>query len=138
MRIKRMPLEQFTDVMKREWTPVQLAGMVIPTWLQNMPGSVLHSVYASGAPFAGTVYVGPGVPSADLVGGIDVYRNAPDDPVELNKDWYAVVTVAGTSSMLLVTGPFKDAEHWLNAIPERLVGAEVLGVPGKAEEPETP
>jgi hypothetical protein len=134
MRVKPMPLGQFDEVMKREWRPVQLAGTAVPTWLQNIPGTVLHSVYGSGAPFLGTVYVGPGVPSAELVGGIDVYRYAPDDPVELNKDWYAVVRVPGTASMLLATSPFKDAEHWLNAIPERLTGAEVLGVPRKPDE----
>jgi len=128
-----MPLGEFVEVMNYEWRPVQLAGTSVPTWLQNIPGSVLHSIYASGAPYPGTVYTGPGVPSAELVGGFEVYRHAPDDPVELNKDWYAVVRVPGTAWALLVTGPFKDAEHWLNEIPKRLAGAEVFGVPKKPD-----
>src|SRR5581483_11506839 len=99
MRIKLMPVEQFTEVMKRDWRPVQLTGTTIPSWLQNIPGSVLHSVYASGAPYPGTVYVGPGVPGGELMGGIDVYRNAPDDPVELNKDYYPIIAMPGTTSM---------------------------------------
>jgi hypothetical protein len=64
-----------------------------------------------------------------LIGGIDVYRNSPDDPVALNKDWYAVVTIADTDSMLLVRGPVHDSEHWLNEIPERLKGASIVSVP---------
>jgi hypothetical protein len=72
-----------------------------------------------------------GTPNDDCAGGIDVYRNSRDDPVELNKDWYAVVAIPGTDTMFLVEGPFKDDEHWLNEIPKRLRGAEILGVPKK-------
>jgi hypothetical protein len=60
-----------------------------------------------------------------LVGGIDVYRYAPDDPVALNKDWYAVH--AASDGVLRVHGPIRNAEHWLNEVPARYKGIEVLG-----------
>lgn len=60
---------------------------------------------------------------------MDVYRNAPDDPVPFNKDWYAVVAHPDDPTMLLVDGPQKDAEHWLESISERCTGIEILGVP---------
>jgi hypothetical protein len=131
MKVKRMPYEQFYQVMDREWVPVQLMGTAIPEFLQNIPKELVHSVYGSATFMPTTAYSDPRIPSGNLLGGIDVYRHAPDDPVELNKDWYAVVTIPNGESMLLVTGPFADAEHWLNEIPDRLKGAEILGVPAK-------
>lgn len=132
MKVKRMPLQQFTAVMEREWMPVQLMGAAIPEFLHQIPENRLHSVYGSATTLPSTAYSEPKIPSALLLGGIDVYRYAPDDPVELNKDWYAVVTMPNSESMLLVMGPFKDEEHWLDEIPERLKGAEILGVPAKS------
>jgi hypothetical protein len=133
MKVKRMPYEQFDQVMQREWAPVQLMGTAIPGFLANIPTAILHSVYGSATSTPSVAYNDPRIPSAELLGGIDVYRYAADDPVELNKDWYAVVTIPNSESMLLVTGPFKDAEHWLNDIPNRLKGAEILGVPAKPD-----
>lgn len=45
-----------------------------------------------------------------------MYRYSPDDPVALNRDWYPVISSASS-----------DSDHWLDKIPERLRGAEVLG-----------
>ena len=63
------------------------------------------------------------------MGSIEVYRYFPDDPVALNRDWYPMDTFASSDSMLLVRGPISDSDHWLDKFPERLRGAEVLGVP---------
>ena len=131
MRIKKMPQEQFSEVLKRNWVPVQLLAGAVPVWLQSIPSGILHSVYASGGPYALGVYSGNSIPSGELIGGIDVYRNAPDDPMDLNKDWYAVVRVDDADSMFLVAGPLKDTEHWLNEIPSRLHNVEILSVPPK-------
>jgi hypothetical protein len=65
-----------------------------------------------------------------LIGGIDIWRKAPDDPVPLNKDWYAVVEVNGEPKYL-VDGPFKDDENWSHSLPERLKSVEIFGVPKK-------
>jgi len=134
MRLKRMPKGQFLEVMKLEWAPVQLSGRNIPDFLQGIPENTLHSVYASGTHLPGFAYSDESIPSGSLIGGIEVYRNAPSDPVELNKDWYAVVTSPNADSMLLVVGPNKDAEHWLNEIPKRLTGAAVWAVPAKPDD----
>ncbi len=129
MRVKRMPQVQFQEVMKREWVPVQLTGAAIPEFLHGLPNELLHSVYASGIHYSGLANANTLIPSGVLIGGIDVYRNAPDDPADLNKDWYRVIVMPEDDSMFLVTGPHKDQEHWLDEIPERLKGVEILGVP---------
>ncbi len=132
MRIKKMPEEQFKEVLKRNWTPVQLVGGAIPLWLQGIPQDKLHSIYASGGGGVANSYTDGAIPSGVLIGGIDVYRNAPDDPVELNKDWYPVFSIAEENTIFLVAGPIKDTEHWLNEIPERLDNVEILAVPPKS------
>ena len=129
MRVKRLSTEQFGEIQKRQWLPVELVADAIPEFLRNIPNNVLHRVMASGVKAATEAYSSHRIPSGFLVGGIDVYRQAPDDPVQLNKDWYAVVSVPGQSEMLLVDGPIPDDEHWLNEIPNRLHGAEILGIP---------
>ena len=72
------------------------------------------------------------VSSGELIGGIDVYRRDPDDPVELNKDWYAVLRDPGTDAMFLVSGPFRDEEHWLDELSARVRDAEILALPKKS------
>jgi hypothetical protein len=131
MKIKKMPLKEFEEILKRDWVPLQLAGDKIPEWAQSIPEGVMGYAYASGTcnPDPQTIHKSKMISSGELIGGIDIYRLAPDDPVELNKDWYAVVRCPDDPTVLLVDGPIKDAEHWLNDIPERLKGAEILGVP---------
>jgi hypothetical protein len=131
MQKKWMAKEEFSEVWERKWMPVQLLGDAVPTWMKGIPESVINCVYASGIDIPGDAPTGYPLPSGDLVGGVDVYRNAPDDPVKLNKDWYAVIRTPDSEEMLLVAGPYKDHEHWINDIPERLKGAEVLRVPPK-------
>jgi hypothetical protein len=131
MRIKKMPEDQFNDIRELNWIPVQLTDGVIPTFLKRIPSDKLHSDYASGGPYTDMVYSGGAIPAGELIGGIDVYRNSPDDPVALNKDWYAVIRTTEYDAVFLVVGPIKDNEHWLNEIPERLANVEILSVPPK-------
>jgi len=128
-----MPVQQFEAIMERNWTPVKLVGDALPAWAVGIPESILSSALASGTSTIvnSTPYSSDQIPSGRLIGGFDIYRRAPDDPVELNKDWYAVVIHPSDSTMLLVDGPFKDAEHWLDSIPDRYKDIEVLGVPKK-------
>jgi len=72
-------------------------------------------------------YASTSIPSAAQIGGIDVYRGSTDDPVALNKDWYAVLRNADAGAFL-VEGPIRDREHWLDDLPERLRGIEVIGL----------
>ena len=132
MRIKKMPLEEFQKVMKCEWSPVEIPENALPSWTKNIPGNIRYLIAGSGSEFGGIPYKSPAIQSGDLIGGIDVWRKAPDDPVELNKDWYAVVKV-DDEPMLLVEGPFKDGEHWSNELPDRLKNIEILGVPKKID-----
>src|SRR6185503_17756654 len=106
-----MPRDQFEEVLQRRWTPVELVGDALPGFARAIPERVRYRILASGEAHANIPYGSESVPSARLIGGIDVYRHAPDDPVPLNKDWYAVLTASGETRILLVDGPFKDDEH---------------------------
>ena len=116
MRIKTMLKTEFSQVQDRDWTPVELTGEAVPRFLSGIPCNVAYRFLASGEHNYAT--------EGALVGGIDVYRYAPDDPVALNKDWYAVR--ARGDATLRVEGPFKDREHWIDKVPERYDGSEVL------------
>jgi hypothetical protein len=132
-RFKEMPWAQFQEVMKRDWVPVQLTGKNIPSFLRQIPNGVLHSIYVSGTVFSGLSFSTQPEPFlfGNHIGGIAVYRKAPNDPVHVNQDVYAVLADArdGSDVLLLVAGPPKDQDQWLADIPERLDGVDVWLVP---------
>jgi hypothetical protein len=130
-RIKKMPREEFYTVMEQNWRPVKLEGNAIPLLFQGIPENLLYSIYASGSSLTGYNYSDEIIPSGELIGGIDIYRNSPDDPVTLNKDWYAIIQINDTDSKFLIRGPIRDSEHWINEIPERLDNAIIVAVPPK-------
>ena len=78
--------DQLQDIQNREWSIVKLEGNAIPELFGGIPDSVLYAVYASGGPFPGISYSDPSIGTANLIGGIDIFRNSPDDPVAYNKD----------------------------------------------------
>jgi hypothetical protein len=139
MKIKRMPLHEFKDVLGRNGTPVRLVGDAIPEWARGIPESLLVCVCASGVVDMpeNADYTSKLIRAGKLTGGIDVYRYSPDDPVDFNKDWYAVVRGDDDAQILLVDGPIKDGEHWLNSISERLRDIEILGLPKLKSEAKT-
>lgn len=132
-RIKRIPRDQFSEIQNRNWSIVKLEDDTIPEIFKGIPESLLYSVYASGGPFPGVLYSDSLISSANLIGGIDVFRKAPDDPVELNKDWYPLISFSDTDTMFLVHGPISDSEHWIDDLPDRFTTAEILAVPPKVK-----
>jgi hypothetical protein len=134
-RFKKLSRKQFHEIQKLNWKPVKLIGNTIPDFLMSAPEGLIHSVYASGTVISEHLYNEPLV-LGNHIGGIEVYRNAPDDPVNLNKDLYAVFANTEDDLMLLVCGPVKDKEHWIDEIPDRLNGVDVLLPPDSNEEGE--
>jgi len=131
MKLKQMALQEFDEVRKRNWAPVQLVEDAIPKWARGIPEDVLHEVYASGVQNIPSApeYSSTLIPSGRMIGGIDIYRHAPDDPVKFNKDWYAVVEDPEDPTTLLVDGPIEipASEHWVNEVPKPMHGVEILG-----------
>ncbi len=134
-RVKQISKVEFAAIQNKNWVPSELVGDALPGFLQSIPKEKIHKVMASGSctpDLSGSYIIR--IPSGELIGGIDVYRHAPDDPVEFNKDWYAVIRDVNNANIFLVEGPIKDDEHWLDEIPERLKGAEILDVLKKQEQ----
>jgi hypothetical protein len=133
-RIKKMGVDEFEEVIDREWNPVRLDPNATPNFLSGIPDEKVHSIVASGTRLPGVHYSDKLVPSGELIGGIDVYRNAPDDSVKLNKDWYAVLRDPNSDAIFLVSGPIKDDEHWIDQISPRVQESEVLALPRRVDE----
>jgi hypothetical protein len=128
MRDKPILKGEFDDVQRRNWDAVELIGDARPTFIAGMPEKVLYRFIASGQEVIQPNDIGTSIP----VGGIDVYRYSPDDPVRFNKDRYEVLLQP--SGGLIARGPFKDDEHWLNEVPRRYEEIEVLGATKKREQ----
>lgn len=133
-RVKLIPKEEFDSIAQLSWAPIRLEGNSIPGFLRGIPGAALHSIYGSGTtPGGGAAYSDASIGTGQLIGGMEVYRYATGDPVELNKDCYLVVLPPQDSPYYMITGPFKDSEHWIDDIPRRLEGARVFGLPDKKD-----
>jgi len=130
MTIKRKYIteEEFRPIMQKKWLPVELLYDTLPCWMKKVPESQRCHVYASGSSV--------GISSKQFegyeVGGFDVFRDARNHPehtryqVNWNKDHYVVIRDPEKNDMLLMYGPIKDHEHWINKIPERLKNVEIL------------
>jgi hypothetical protein len=67
-----MPRPGFEAVVQRNGSPVKLEGDEIHQWLQALPSTLVHSVYASGGPNPGFAYSDADAASADPMGSIEV------------------------------------------------------------------
>ena len=122
LRPKYMKEREFDEVLKkgRPWIPYKIDMDTLPDWMKNIPKEKLHSVYISGSTNAIKTDKG------EEIGGIDIFRKAEEDPVNYNKDHMIIIRDEESDDMLLVLGPFKDHEHWINEIPDRLKNAEII------------
>ena len=125
-KINLIQASEFRPVFEHSWRPVMLQGEAIPPLLRNLPEDIGWGIIASGEIMATEPYSSRRIRQGRLVGGIDVYRHSPDDPVAFNKDWYAVVASDAHPETLFVEGPWKNGEHWLDEIPARYSGVKVI------------
>lgn len=121
MQRKTISKIYFQPIMEAHWEPLELTGDLLPDFAASIPADKRYRILASGESNAWARENNP-----PLVGGFDVYRHSPDDPVRYNKDWYAVVDPGSDSDHLIVQGPQRDREHWLNEIPARYDGVRIL------------
>lgn len=124
LRPKTISKQEFQSIMKRNWVPVELTFDALPGWMKGIPESQRAYVYASGS----SIGVADPKQATAIVGGVDVFRDGKGhgDPVNWNKDHYIIVKDPNNDEYLLTYGPLKDSEHWIDDIPKRLKGAEVL------------
>lgn len=129
-KAKQLTSEEFARLARNNWNPVKLDKILRPEFLNSVPDSKIIAVFGSAS-------LETRNPDADgnahhqSIGGIDVYRVAEErDGVAINKDWYAVYLEHDQNGdeSIYVIGPRKDAEHWIDIIPERLAFAEPSSV----------
>lgn len=134
-RLKVILISEFSEVLDRGWDrPVVLQGEAIPGFLNGIPEDLRYSIIASGELQAPIPYRSPLINEGSQVGGMYVFRHAPDDPVAFNRDDYSVVVSNTGADTLWIDGPYKHpTEHWANEVPARLQGIEVIGVPKRSD-----
>jgi hypothetical protein len=132
-RLKFTHIAEFSNVLERGWDrPVVLQGEAIPEFLDGIPEEARYCFIASGSLQAPLPYRSSLIPEGLRVGGMYVFRHAPDDPVCFNRDDYSIVFSNTEADTLLVDGPFKHpTDHWANEVPAHLQDIEVIGVPEK-------
>lgn len=125
MRLKWIEEHEFERIARWNWQRVSFPFDERPTFLQNIPATVVCTIAASGVLCGTQFYSNRVIPSGVLVGGYDLWRHAPDDPVRYNKDHYDVISL-GVPGRLAVYGPSKDSEHWADNLPHWIDGIPIV------------
>ncbi len=112
------------EILNQNWVRYEIVNEPLFPGLASIPSGVVAHVYFSGSWSSNAPYSSSAVKSGTLIGGAEIFRYSPDDPVNYNKDSYAIVQIPG-SGYVYVDGPFKDHEHWINDIPGRFVGTQI-------------
>lgn len=130
MKIKQMRKAEFAKIAERQWVPVLLIGDGRPDWMKGIPEGKLETVLASGTFIDPRIVEHGGITYRCVVGGIDIYRQDAKDVEKgypINKDHYIIVLDPKNDDALLVSGPLKDNEHWLEqspSLPDEIVVIE--------------
>lgn len=126
-RLKKMAKKEFEKILKKEWNPQQIDDTTLPSWIKNIPREKLFAAFGSGSLDKPNPEIDNNKTIKNQVGGMDIYRYAEKkDGVELNKDWYRFLLDPNDADLLIVVGPIKDKEHWIDDIPSRLQFANVI------------
>lgn len=130
MKIKTVSRIEFAKIIEQhKWAPVKLLRKQYPAIFRNIPEKKVAMVAASGD---FTEPIGELLHERNIsgvIGGIDVIRRDNNDikiGYPFNKDHYVIFKSTPSGDILIMEGPFKDNEHWLSEIPERLKNARVL------------
>jgi hypothetical protein len=121
--------KEFQKVADRQWVPVMISGDGRPDWMKNIPEDKVKFILASGTFVDPRVLETNGVSFCGVVGGMDVFRYDDNDVPKgfpYNKDHYIIILDPSSDDALLVNGPFKDHEHWINQLPNLPEGIEVI------------
>jgi hypothetical protein len=75
----------------------------------------------------GVYYPSDRIKDGVLVGGMDVIRCHPGDPVPFKRDWYAIVASPSDEENLLVDGPKKEkGRHYFQEFPHPKVKITII------------
>lgn len=120
MKKKQMSKSEFAKIAERQWVPLLLIGDGRPDWMKGIPEEKLDMVLISGAFIDPRIVQHDGITYSGVVGGMDIYRQDKKDIEKgypINKDHYIIVLDPTNDDALLVNGPLKDNEHWLEESP---------------------
>jgi hypothetical protein len=131
MKIQRKTISkiEFAKIIEPyKWAPVKLLKEQYPAIFKNIPEEKIVMVAASGDFAEPIEEMLHGRNITGVIGGMDVVRwDEKDIKIDrpFNKDHY-IILKSGSNDILIIEGPFKDNEHWLSGIPERLKNAKIL------------
>lgn len=120
-RYKQMSVAEFTAVAQGNWVPYNVTEAPRPEWTRNIPEERVSLILASGSWIPAQVVNDYGRTFSEVIGGIDLYRSDEQDAAKgykYNKDHYIVMRHPTNDERLLIDGPNKDDEHWINELPE--------------------
>ena len=135
---KQMTKDEFIDVAERQWVPIVLLDAARPNLTSAIPEDRVHLVLASGSFIDPRIVEANGITYSGVVGGMDIYRYDEKDVGKgypFNKDHYIIIQHPTKDEVLLLAGPIKDDEHWLNKLPELDPKIEILEFKGTVIEP---
>jgi len=90
----------------------------LPGWMRGIVTSCHALTYVSGDLIEPRTVEIPGGSDAEVVGGMEIFReDLKDSPYLWNKDCYVIQSTGTNTGVLTVVGPLKDGEHWLERIP---------------------
>ena len=126
---RKMTFNEFEPISELLWVPVVLAGERRPEWMGGIPEEKVELVLASGTFIDPRIVQAHGATISGVVGGMDIYRYDQKDEAKgypINKDHYLIVLDPLTDDALLVLGPYKDHEHWLEELPNLPSGITII------------
>ncbi|WKZ40511.1 MAG: hypothetical protein QY328_00480 [Anaerolineales bacterium] len=129
MKKKRMSKTELAKIAERTWVPTVLVGDGRPNWMLGIPDEKLAMTLASGTFIDPRIVEHDGITYNGVVGGMDIYRHDANDVSKgfpINKDHYIIILDPVNNNALLVNGPLKDNEHWLEKLPDLPEGITII------------
>lgn len=124
-----MSKTELAKIAERTWVPTVLVGDGRPNWMLGIPDEKLAMTLASGTFIDPRIVEHDGITYNGVVGGMDIYRHDANDVSKgfpINKDHYIIILDPVNNNALLVNGPLKDNEHWLEKLPDLPEGITII------------
>lgn len=112
-RLKAVQVSEVSDLLRGWDVPVYFEEDSLPSALGGIPNELRYGFIASGELMAPSSFESRRLGHSTRVGGIYVFRHAPDDPKPFNRDDYSLLPSQRHPEQLWLDGPYHHpTEHW--------------------------